>query len=144
MLTIALRCNRNQAILHSMAREWSAAGLEERQACFQPLLDELTKRIPLTFADRYTKRILIPGCGAGRLPVEISALGYCAEGNEFSVFMLLASNFVMNGCDQVGQYELFPWIERYIDKQKLLFINCNIFLLTLLLCCLDCLHLQGV
>lgn len=32
----------------------------------------------------------------GRLTYELACLGYSCEGNEFSYFMLIASNFVLN------------------------------------------------
>ena len=34
-------------------------------------------------------RVLVPGCGLGRLVVELAACGYEAVGNEFSLYMLL-------------------------------------------------------
>lgn len=34
--------------------------------------------------------MLVPGAGLARLCVEVAALGYEAQGNEFSYFMLLA------------------------------------------------------
>jgi len=40
--------------------------------------------------------VLVPGAGLGRLAFEIACLGYTCEGNEFSLFMLFASNFVLN------------------------------------------------
>jgi N2227-like protein len=41
--------------------------------------------------------VLVPGAGLGRLTVEIAALGYATEGNEFSYQMLFVSNHVLNG-----------------------------------------------
>ena len=40
--------------------------------------------------------ILVPGAGLGRLAYELARLGYTCQGNEFSMFMLLASNFILN------------------------------------------------
>ncbi|KAJ8872252.1 hypothetical protein PR048_025854 [Dryococelus australis] len=41
-------------------------------------------------------KVLVPGAGLGRLAFEIARLGYNCQGNEFSLFMLFASNFVLN------------------------------------------------
>ena len=40
--------------------------------------------------------VLVPGAGLGRLAYEIARLGYVCQGNEFSLFMLFASNFILN------------------------------------------------
>ena len=40
--------------------------------------------------------VLVPGAGLGRLAFEIARRGYTCQGNEFSLFMLFASNFVLN------------------------------------------------
>ncbi|KXZ56943.1 hypothetical protein GPECTOR_1g850 [Gonium pectorale] len=55
-------------------------------------------------------RVLIPGAGLGRLCVDVAALGYEAQGNEFSYYMLLASSFILNSTTEVGQYTIHPWI----------------------------------
>jgi len=41
-------------------------------------------------------RVLVPGAGLGRLAFEIARRGYTCQGNEFSLFMLFTSNFVLN------------------------------------------------
>lgn len=41
-------------------------------------------------------KVLVPGAGLGRLPYEIAKRGYTCQGNEFSLFMLFTSNFVLN------------------------------------------------
>ena len=40
--------------------------------------------------------VLVPGAGLGRLAHEIARRGYSCQGNEFSLFMLFASHFVLN------------------------------------------------
>lgn len=44
-------------------------------------------------------KVLVPGAGLGRLAYELAYRGYSCQGNEFSVFMLFASNFVLNRYD---------------------------------------------
>ncbi len=75
--------HRNQATLHSLYREWSKEAAVERSQSFGVLLTELSKQKPLQKKD-YSLRVLVPGCGLGRLPVEVAALGYACEGNEYS------------------------------------------------------------
>ena len=47
-------------------------------------------------SDPSTVSILVPGAGLGRLAFELAKCGYTCQGNEFSMFMLLASNFILN------------------------------------------------
>ena len=41
-------------------------------------------------------KILVPGCGLGRLVYELVRVGFGAEGNEVTYFMLFGSNFIIN------------------------------------------------
>ena len=41
-------------------------------------------------------KVLVPGAGLGRLAFEIAVLGFKAQGNEFSLHMLMVSNFILN------------------------------------------------
>ena len=67
--------HRLEAVLHSITREWSSEGLQERELAFVPLKRELSQRLPVNRDNAYRQRVLVPGCGVGRLPLEISALG---------------------------------------------------------------------
>lgn len=48
------------------------------------------------FSDPSKINVLVPGAGLGRLAYEIAKRGYTCQGNEFSLFMLFASYFVLN------------------------------------------------
>lgn len=48
------------------------------------------------FSNGANVKVLVPGAGLGRLAFEIASRGYSCQGNEFSLFMLIASNFVLN------------------------------------------------
>lgn len=61
-------------------------------------------------------KILVPGAGLGRLTYELAYRGYYCEGNEFSLFMLVASNFVLNKCIAENQYTLYPWVSQYVNN----------------------------
>lgn len=61
---------------------------------------------------------LVPGAGMGRLVYEIGLRGFYAEGNEFSLFMLIASNFVLNRCLMDNQFEIFPYCHQFVNNLK--------------------------
>lgn len=63
-------------------------------------------------------KILVPGAGLGRLTYELAYRGYFCEGNEFSLFMLIASNFVLNKCILANQYTMYPWIHQFVNNQN--------------------------
>lgn len=94
-------------------RDWSVEGKAERDQCYKPILQELEERFPSTTSNgnsRSNIRVLSPGSGLGRLPYEITKLGFSSEGNEFSYFMLVFSNFFLNCVDSVEEYEIYPWV----------------------------------
>ena len=85
-----------RSTLQSVVREWTTEGEIERRQAYEPLLDELERSFPLEKEKRAAVRVLIPGAGLGRLPLEVAARGYSAQGNEFSYHMLLVSNYLLN------------------------------------------------
>lgn len=139
-----------QSTLCQLAREWSAEGEKERLQTFQPILDALTRLLPVTNENRYqctshsylqrdaseqnllvkwhqgeasllpvnwrffhfpvsilsnqcrfsliSDKVICPGSGLGRLPLDICFRGYYSLANEFSYFMLIMSNFMLNKC----------------------------------------------
>lgn len=60
-----------EALKH-FVRDWSEEGALERERIFAPILDVL-QLVPSE--ERETTRVLVPGCGLGRLAWEISQLG---------------------------------------------------------------------
>lgn len=70
------------------------------------------------FRDVSQIKILVPGAGLGRLTYELARRGYYCEGNEFSLFMLIASNFVLNKCVIDNQYTIYPWVHQYVNNAK--------------------------
>lgn len=56
--------------------------------------------------DRSKINILVPGCGLGRFNYDLMQDGFSVCGNEFSFFMILASNYMLNFCQEVG-FKLF-------------------------------------
>lgn len=108
-----------QSILKQLYREWSVEGKEERSASFKPILDEISLRFPVDDPDEAAKiQVLVPGAGLGRLLYEIARKGYSCQGNEFSLFMLFASNFILNKCQEVSLYRIYPWVHQYYNNMK--------------------------
>jgi len=89
--------------------------------CYNPILEELKKYFPvkcdsenkLNLTANKEIKILIPGAGLGRLLYEVAKLGYSAQGNEFSYFMLLCSNFMLNCASQKDEFSIYPLIHTY-------------------------------
>lgn len=54
----------------------------------------------------------------GRLAYELACRGYECEANEFSYFMLIASNFVLNVCSEENMYTLYPWVHQNVNNLK--------------------------
>ena len=84
-----------QSTLKQFVREWGAGGQLERDAAHTPLLAALHRALPR--GPQEHARVLVPGAGLGRLAWEVARLGFRAQASEFSYFMLLAANYVLNG-----------------------------------------------
>lgn len=63
-----------RSTLRSFVRDWSEEGSLEREACYTPCLEALERQWP-NREGRGGKKVLIPGCGLGRLAMEIAAKG---------------------------------------------------------------------
>ncbi len=98
--------------LKQVARDWSAEGAAERKACYDPILIELEDRFG---KGKPEMKVLCPGSGCGRLPWEIARRGFTCQGNEYSMFMLLASNAIINSTDE---REIFPWAHQFNNNMS--------------------------
>ncbi|KAL9188897.1 hypothetical protein ACHAXT_011387 [Thalassiosira profunda] len=115
------------SVLKSVARDWSEEGREERSAAYERLLGALERYLPLDAATSESNgessappKVAVPGSGLGRLAWEIYARGYSCQGTDFSLPMLLASDFMLNGCGLPGgsvqngkthrQFAISPWV----------------------------------
>lgn len=87
-------------------------GQAERDMCYKPIMEEVKSYFPEPIDKATGKRVSIlhPGCGMGRLVFDFALQGYTSQGNEFTYFMLLASNFILNQTDHKEQYEVYPFI----------------------------------
>eukprot|EP00578_Thalassiosira_sp_NH16_P012545 CAMPEP_0181125182 /NCGR_PEP_ID=MMETSP1071-20121207/26897_1 /TAXON_ID=35127 /ORGANISM="Thalassiosira sp., Strain NH16" /LENGTH=513 /DNA_ID=CAMNT_0023210575 /DNA_START=9 /DNA_END=1550 /DNA_ORIENTATION=+ len=131
------------SVLKSLSRDWSREGLKERSIVYDRMIGALERYMPLDSRDNGSDdvdeltdsidqrlspppRVAVPGSGLGRLAWEIYSRGYSVQGSDFSLPMLLASDFMLNGCcagekidgEDVGgggsssfkQFGICPWI----------------------------------
>ncbi|PVD36231.1 hypothetical protein C0Q70_03209 [Pomacea canaliculata] len=104
--------------LKQFVRDWSQAGRAERAACYDPVVTAVEKRFPSETHDRRSVSVLVPGAGLGRLAHEFARRGYNCQGNEWSLFMLIASNFVLNRCKEVEDFRLYPWVHQWSNNMR--------------------------
>ncbi|KAG5671069.1 hypothetical protein PVAND_001283 [Polypedilum vanderplanki] len=102
--------------LKQIVRDWTDLGASEREESYKPILDALSENFDITTMEKNQYRVLVPGAGLARLVYEISTLGLYCEGNEFSLFMLIVSNFLLNRCLFDSQYELFPFCHNFMNN----------------------------
>ncbi|KAJ3603566.1 hypothetical protein NHX12_028311 [Muraenolepis orangiensis] len=107
-----------KSTIKQFVRDWSEVGQAERDTCYLPIIREIQRLFPSDQYDVSKLRVLVPGAGLGRLAWEIARLGYMCQGNEWSFFMLFASNFVLNRCEQVNSLILYPWIHQFSNNKK--------------------------
>lgn len=99
------------SVLKSLARDWSQDGKAERDMTYEPILNSVKHLVPIG-DNQKPPRISVPGAGVGRLALELVRLGYATQGNEFSLHMLLASDFILNGqvCTPERPLAISPWL----------------------------------
>ncbi|CAO3597148.1 unnamed protein product [Absidia cylindrospora] len=103
-----------RSTLKQCFRDWSKEGKVERDAIYVPIIEELESIYKsLSIAERGDIRVLVPGAGLGRLAYDIASHGFSCQGNEFTFYMLLASNFILNKLDTEEQYELYPFVHSF-------------------------------
>ncbi|VDN37956.1 unnamed protein product [Gongylonema pulchrum] len=89
--------------------EISFLGESERESCYGEVIRILRERFP-DKSMRHKVTVLVPGAGLARLAWELVADGFSVQGNEFSILMLLVSNFILNNCKQVNEYVIYPFV----------------------------------
>lgn len=76
--------------------------------------DELTEEDRTQLVrKRQSVKVVIPGCGLGRLALELAARGFDAQGNEVSFPMIFTSNFLLNHTTGANGYKLHPWVHSF-------------------------------
>ncbi|KAI8897900.1 N2227-like protein-domain-containing protein [Globomyces pollinis-pini] len=103
-----------RSTLRQFVRDWSLEGKVERENTYGPILRTLEAEFAdVHVQDRGTIQVLCPGAGLGRLVYEIVKRGYSCQGNEFSFFMLLSSNFILNQVSHAESLAIYPWIHQF-------------------------------
>lgn len=98
--------------LLQLAREWSHDGAAERQQTFGRIVAEVALRC------EPRSKVLVPGCGTGRLVFELVRAGFWTQGNEVSYHMLLALGFVLNRMPQAHEHTIFPYIFKLLHLHR--------------------------
>jgi len=104
-----------RSTLRLFIRDWAIDGIDERNSTYKPILNELK----LYFKDKTKKdfengiNVLVPGAGLGRLMYEIAKLGFKSQGNEFSYYMLLCSNYIFNNTTKENEFTIQPLIHSF-------------------------------
>lgn len=105
-----------QSVFKQLMRDWSSLGAAERQQCYEPIIEEIKAEYPEDQVDRSSISVLVPGAGLGRLAFEIATRGFACQGNEFNLFMLIVSFYVLNHCKVVDEFLVYPWIHQYCNN----------------------------
>ncbi|KAJ3324573.1 hypothetical protein HDV06_006477 [Boothiomyces sp. JEL0866] len=103
-----------RSTLKQIVRDWTSEGEQERRQTYLPILEKLDgiyANIPIE--KRGEIKVLCPGAGLGRLVFEIVRKGYSCQGNEFSFFMLLTSNFILNLIANPNSVVIYPYIHQF-------------------------------
>ncbi|KAF9576739.1 hypothetical protein EC968_005512 [Mortierella alpina] len=108
-----------QGTIKQFVRDWSEGGKPERDAIYGPMIRELKDRFSsIPVEERGRIHVLVPGSGLGRLAFDIAHEGFSSQGNEFSYYMLLASNFILNKAKHVNQFRIFPYVHSFSNIVK--------------------------
>ena len=100
-----------KSIFKSLARDWSEEGSLERKQAYDPIINGFLKNLPVDSSSPSPPRLVVPGAGLGRLALELCSKGYAVQGNEFSLQMLLPSDFILNGgCGPDQAFDIHPYL----------------------------------
>ncbi|KAJ9658724.1 hypothetical protein H2201_007689 [Coniosporium apollinis] len=97
-----------RSTIRQLYRDWSDEGASERNACHQPVLQDLATEFS-SVTDKTSVRVLVPGAGLCRLVFSIAAAGYTTEDNEISCHQLLVSHFILSYKTNASHFQLYPW-----------------------------------
>ncbi|KAK0410282.1 hypothetical protein QR680_005041 [Steinernema hermaphroditum] len=98
-----------RSTLKQLVRDWSEEGRAERESCYSRILKAMYERFP-DVEKRKDVQVLVPGSGLARLVWQLVHDGFSTLGNEYSMLMLLVSNFILNCCEEANQFTIYPYV----------------------------------
>ncbi|KAF9486063.1 N2227-domain-containing protein [Pholiota conissans] len=103
--------------LKHFVRDWSEEGATERARIFTPIINLLSE---VDAGQRGQMKVLVPGCGLGRLAWEISQLGFDTTANELSFFMTLSLRFLLStkATTSVNDHQLRPYAHWFSHQRS--------------------------
>ncbi|GAA5956735.1 hypothetical protein JCM3765_005722 [Sporobolomyces pararoseus] len=99
--------------LKHFVRDWSEEGRSEREALFPPILEALAGE----FESSAGRKVLVPGCGLGRLAYEIATRGFSTTANDFSHFMTLGTSLIFSRTHVPNQHSLRPYMHAFSHQR---------------------------
>ena len=102
--------------LTQIVRDWTEHGVDERQNSYGPIIKALETYLPRE--NKHNVNVLVPGAGLGRLVFETAKRGFSCQGNEFSLYMLFASNFILNQLTSRNCITYYPWVHQFCNISK--------------------------
>lgn len=100
-------------VMRQIVREWTRVGAQEREQSFGLILDAMDRYFgSLDDAAKRQIQVLVPGAGLGRLACDIAKRGFATQGNEYSMFMLIASHFIINKCRGTDLLSFYPFVHQ--------------------------------
>jgi len=100
--------------LKQLVRDWAEDGKVERDQSYLKIINKLCELYKE--GERSKIKVLVPGAGLGRLAFDIARSGFECQGNEFSLFMLFTSNFVLNKCKTENTFKIYPYIHNFCNN----------------------------
>ncbi|KAI6184272.1 Carnosine N-methyltransferase [Aphelenchoides bicaudatus] len=82
-----------QSTLKQIVRDWSKDGEEERRTSYDRCMRAIRARYPNTVGPKQNQHFNSRVCG-----------------NEFSFFMILTSNYMLNCCQEVEEFTIYPYL----------------------------------
>ncbi|KAJ6285365.1 N2227-like protein-domain-containing protein [Bipolaris maydis] len=96
-----------------LVRDWSTQGLNERRAVFPPILEALEQHFGLNSMNR---KVLVPGCGMGRLASDIADAGYNVTANDLDYESILIYHLLANHTTSLHQHAIQPFVTKWAHQ----------------------------